>query len=78
MAWSRTYLQVHWLLDVLAGSLLGAGVALVVFAALQLREMTTKNPADPSHASQGPGATKTHQHARADRPATEPRSTSPG
>jgi membrane-associated phospholipid phosphatase len=38
MAWSRTYLQVHWLLDVLAGSLLGAGVALVVFAALQLRE----------------------------------------
>ena len=36
MAWSRTYLQVHWLLDVLAGSLLGAGVALVVFAALQL------------------------------------------
>jgi undecaprenyl-diphosphatase len=37
MAWSRTYLQVHWLLDVLAGSLLGAGVALVVFAAVQLR-----------------------------------------
>ena len=36
MAWSRTYLQVHWLLDVVAGSLLGAGVALVVFAALQL------------------------------------------
>jgi undecaprenyl-diphosphatase len=37
MAWSRTYLQVHWVLDVLAGSLLGAGVALVVFAAVQLR-----------------------------------------
>jgi membrane-associated phospholipid phosphatase len=36
MAWSRTYLQVHWLLDVVAGSLLGAGVALVVFAGLQL------------------------------------------
>jgi membrane-associated phospholipid phosphatase len=36
MAWSRTYLQVHWLLDVLGGSLLGAGVALFVFAALQL------------------------------------------
>ena len=36
MAWSRTYLQVHWLLDVLAGSLLGAGVALVVFAGSQL------------------------------------------
>jgi undecaprenyl-diphosphatase len=36
MAWSRTYLQVHWLLDVLGGSLLGAGVALFVFAAFQL------------------------------------------
>ena len=36
MAWSRTYLQVHWLLDVVAGSLLGAGVALLVFAVLQL------------------------------------------
>ncbi len=47
MAWSRTYLQVHWLLDVLAGSLLGAGVALVVFAALQLREMTTKRSKGP-------------------------------
>jgi undecaprenyl-diphosphatase len=36
MAWSRTYLQVHWLLDVIGGALLGAGVALAVFAALQL------------------------------------------
>jgi undecaprenyl-diphosphatase len=36
MDWSRTYLQVHWLLDVVAGSLLGAGVALVVFPGLQL------------------------------------------
>jgi membrane-associated phospholipid phosphatase len=36
MAWSRTYLQVHWLLDVVAGSLLGAGVALVVFASVQV------------------------------------------
>jgi membrane-associated phospholipid phosphatase len=35
MAWSRTYLQVHWLSDVLAGSLLGAGVALVVFGIAQ-------------------------------------------
>ena len=36
MVWSRTYLQVHWLIDVLAGSLLGASVALFVFGALQL------------------------------------------
>jgi undecaprenyl-diphosphatase len=34
MAWSRTYLQVHWLLDVLGGALLGLGVAFSVFAAL--------------------------------------------
>ena len=31
MAWSRTYLQVHWLSDVVAGSLLGIGTALLVF-----------------------------------------------
>jgi len=31
MAWSRTYLQVHWLSDVVGGSMLGIGIALVVF-----------------------------------------------
>ncbi len=36
MAWSRTYLQVHWLLDVIAGSLLGSGITLLVFAGLQI------------------------------------------
>ena len=35
MAWSRTYLQVHWLSDALAGALLGIGVTLVNFAAAQ-------------------------------------------
>jgi membrane-associated phospholipid phosphatase len=35
MAWSRTYLQVHWLSDVVAGAALGIGVALMVFGAAQ-------------------------------------------
>jgi membrane-associated phospholipid phosphatase len=35
MAWSRTYLQAHWLTDVTAGALLGSGVSLLVFAIAQ-------------------------------------------
>jgi membrane-associated phospholipid phosphatase len=38
MGWSRTYLQVHWLSDVVGGSLLGAGVALFVFGGAQWRK----------------------------------------
>lgn len=36
MAWSRTYLQVHWLSDAVAGALLGIGITLLTFAAVQL------------------------------------------
>jgi membrane-associated phospholipid phosphatase len=36
MAWSRTYLQVHWLSDVVAGAVLGTGIALLVFGAGQV------------------------------------------
>lgn len=35
MAWSRTYLQVHWLSDVIAGAMLGIGISLVVFGGAQ-------------------------------------------
>jgi membrane-associated phospholipid phosphatase len=35
MAWSRTYLEVHWLSDVIAGALLGSGITLLVFAVAQ-------------------------------------------
>jgi membrane-associated phospholipid phosphatase len=35
MAWSRTYLQVHWLTDAVSGAILGVAIALIVFAAVQ-------------------------------------------
>jgi membrane-associated phospholipid phosphatase len=35
MAWSRTYLQVHWLSDVVGGSALGIGIALLVLGGAQ-------------------------------------------
>jgi membrane-associated phospholipid phosphatase len=36
MAWSRTYLQVHWLSDAVAGATLGVGVALLSLAVVQI------------------------------------------
>ncbi|MGN7948156.1 phosphatase PAP2 family protein [Microbacterium sp. 22215] len=34
MAWSRTFLEAHWLTDVLAGAVLGTSIALVVYWAV--------------------------------------------
>jgi membrane-associated phospholipid phosphatase len=48
MAWSRTNLQVHWLSDVVAGTALGAGVALAVFAVTQLAVERRRNPSRPT------------------------------
>ncbi len=46
MAWSRTYLQVHWLSDVTAGAMLGVGVALLVFGAVQQKLARTRSVGD--------------------------------
>jgi membrane-associated phospholipid phosphatase len=45
MAWSRTYLQVHWLTDAVAGALLGSGISLLVFAVAQRHESTLRSGA---------------------------------
>ena len=36
MVWSRTYLQVHWLSDAVAGATLGVAVTLLCFAGVQI------------------------------------------
>jgi len=39
MVWSRTDLSVHWLTDSASGAILGTGIALATFAALQIRTL---------------------------------------
>lgn len=49
MAWSRTYLQVHWLSDVLAGALLGLAVALVSFGGAQIPAIPGRRRSSRAH-----------------------------
>ena len=51
MAWSRTYLHVHWLLDVVGGSMLGAGIALGTFAAAQI--LVPRQRTEPARQQRG-------------------------
>ncbi len=51
MAWSRTYLMVHWLTDVVGGLCVGAGVGLVTLATWSLGGHEAGRP--PSHADLG-------------------------
>jgi undecaprenyl-diphosphatase len=53
MAWSRTYLQLHWLTDVLAGALLGTGIALLCFASAQIVRASQGTPQRPSRKPPG-------------------------
>jgi membrane-associated phospholipid phosphatase len=48
MAWSRTYLEAHWLSDVVAGAVLGASVAMLVWALVSPSERETRLSAVPS------------------------------
>jgi undecaprenyl-diphosphatase len=50
MAWSRTYLQVHWLTDVFAGSLLGIAIAFASFATTQML-LERRRKASPEEAA---------------------------
>jgi membrane-associated phospholipid phosphatase len=56
MAWSRTYLQVHWAGDVVGGAALGVSVALGSFAVLQL--LLPPRPGDAPRATAAPVRTR--------------------
>jgi membrane-associated phospholipid phosphatase len=53
MAWSRTYLQVHWLTDVVAGALLGSGISLLVFVVAQRHQSGRVAPGARGHVKRG-------------------------
>jgi len=50
MGWSRTYLQVHWLSDVLVGAMLGLAVALLCFGAVEEPEQVNRRLCRMRHA----------------------------
>jgi len=53
MAWSRTYLQVHWLSDVVAGSMLGVGISLLAFGGAQLWDRRAQHEANQGRRRSG-------------------------